>query len=186
MLARRAGALGKARPLGPALSLFLGRRDLFPAPDGAVHPGHHRRRPVGPQGTAESPTAIEAPSRGASCCSAKRRGLEVAPELASETERSASGRPCASHGTTREQRCWLQRPQRSEQVAQVQAKAKGHLQDIWLAETKDRAEKAFASSWRPTAPRRQGHGLLAKDRAGLLTFYAFRLSTGSTCARPIP
>ena len=100
-LARRAGALGKARPLGPALSLFLGRRDLFPAPDGArqaMHPGHHRRRPVGPQGTAgnrrrlsrERPVVARAAAR-----SQAARPRVWRPSWPSETERSASGRPCA-------------------------------------------------------------------------------------------
>ena len=79
-LARRAGALGKARPLGPALSPFLGRRDLFPAPDGArqaMHPGHHRRRPVGPQGTAGN----------------RRRLSRERPVVARAAARSQAARP---------------------------------------------------------------------------------------------
>ena len=95
------GALGKARPLGPALSLFLGRRDPFPAPDGArqtMHPGHHRRRPSGAARNCwQSPTAIaRAPSRGASCCSISScAASRWRPSWPSETGRSASGRPCA-------------------------------------------------------------------------------------------
>ena len=47
-----------------------------------------------------------------------------------------------SHGTTREQRCWLHKTGNvlNKLPKSLQAKAKGHLQDIWMAETKDRAE----------------------------------------------
>ena len=73
-------ALGKARPLGPALSLFLGRRDLFVEHDkqcilviiGADQWG--RKELLGAQSLL-----------------LERRGLEVAPELAV----GGFWRPCA-------------------------------------------------------------------------------------------
>ena len=182
-LARRAGALGKARPLGPALSLFLGRRDLFPAPDGArqaMHPGHHRRRPVGPQGTAGNRRRLprERPSRGASCCSiSSGAASEVAPELAVGDGALGFWKALReSHGTTREQRCWLHKTGNvlNKLPKSLQAKAKGHLQDIWLAETKDRAEKAFDFFLEAYGTKYdKATACLAKDRAGLLTFYDF-------------
>ena len=76
----------------------------------------------------------------------KRRGLEVAPELAVGDGALGFWKAVReSHGTTREQRCWLHKTGNvlNKLPKSLQAKAKGHLQDIWLAETKDRAEKAF-------------------------------------------
>ena len=181
-LARRAGALGKARPLGPALSLFLGRRDLFPAPDGArqaMHPGHHRRRPVGPQGTTgnrrrlsrERPVVARAAARsqaarprGGARAGRRRRGARLLEGLAREPRHDARTALLAA-----------QDRQRSEQVPKsLQAKAKGHLQDIWLAETKDRAEKAFDFFLEAYGAKYdKATACLAKDRAVLLTFYDF-------------
>ena len=176
------GALGKARPLGPALSLFLGRRDLFPAPDGArqtMHPGHHRRRPVGPQGTAgnrrrlsrERPVVARASAlsqaarpRGGARVGRRRRGARLLEGLAQEPRHDARTALLAA-----------QDRQRSEQVAQVPpSQGQGHLQDIWLAETKDRAEKAFDFFLEAYGAKYdKATACLAKDRAVLLTFYDF-------------
>ena len=69
------------RDLSARRSLYiLGRRDLFPAPDGArqtMHPGHHRRRPVGPQGTAGN----------------RRRLSRERPVVARAAARSQAARP---------------------------------------------------------------------------------------------
>ena len=173
----------KREPLGPALSLFLGRRDLFPAPDGArqtMHPGHHRRRPGGAARNCwQSPTAIaRAPSRGASCCSISS-GAASRWRLSWPSETGALGFWKAvreSHGTTREQRCWLHKTGNvlNKLPKSLQAKAKGHLQDIWLAETKDRAEKAFDFFLEAYGAKYdKATACLAKDRAVLLTFYDF-------------
>ena len=95
-----------------------------------------------------------------------------------------------SHGTTREQRCWLHKTGNvlNKLPKSLQAKAKGHLQDIWLAETKDRAEKAFDFFLEAYGAKYdKATACLAKDRAGLLTFYDFpspTASSGATCARP--
>ena len=76
----------------------------------------------------------------------KRRGLEVAPELAVGDGALGFWKALReSHGTTREQRCWLHKTGNvlNKLPKSIQAKAKGHRQDIWMAETKDRAEQAF-------------------------------------------
>ena len=81
-----------------------------------------------------------------------------------------------SHGTTREQRCWLHKTGNvlNKLPKSLQAKAKGHLQDIWLAETKDRAEKAFDFFLEAYGAKYdKATACLAKDRAVLLTFYDF-------------
>ena len=51
------------------------------------------------------------------------------------------------YGTTREQRCWVHKTAHvlNKLPKGVQPRAKQHLQDIWMAETKEVAEKAFAS-----------------------------------------
>ena len=81
-----------------------------------------------------------------------------------------------SHGTTREQRCWLHKTGNvlNKLPKSLQAKAKGHLQDIWMAETKDRAEKAFDFFLEAYGAKYdKATACLAKDRAGLLAFYDF-------------
>ena len=107
----------------------------------------------------------------------KRRGLEVAPELAVGDGALGFWKALrASHGTTREQRCWLHKTGNvlNKLPKSLQAKAKGHLQDIWLAETKDRAEKAFDFFLEAYGAKYdKATACLAKDRAGLLTFYDF-------------
>ena len=107
----------------------------------------------------------------------KRRGLEVAPELAVGDGALGFWKALReSHGTTREQRCWLHKTGNvlNKLPKSLQAKAKGHLQDIWLAETKDRAEKAFDFFLEAYGAKYdKATACLAKDRAGLLTFYDF-------------
>ena len=81
-----------------------------------------------------------------------------------------------SHGTTREQRCRLHKTGNvlNKLPKSLQAKAKGHLQDIWMAETKDRAEKAFDFFLEAYGAKYdKATACLAKDRAVLLTFYDF-------------
>ena len=107
----------------------------------------------------------------------KRRGLEVAPELAVGDGALGFWKALReSHGTTREQRCWLHKTGNvlNKLPKPLQAKAKGHLQDIWLAETKDRAEKAFDFFLEAYGAKYdKATACLAKDRAVLLTFYDF-------------
>ena len=107
----------------------------------------------------------------------KRRGLEVAPELAvGDGARGFWKALRESHGTTREQRCWLHKTGNvlNKLPKSLQAKAKGHRQDIWMAETKDRAEQAFDFFLEAYGAKYdKATACLAKDRAGLLTFYDF-------------
>ena len=51
----------------------------------------------------------------------------------------------AVYGTTREQRCWVHKTANvlNKLPKSVQPRAKQHLQDIWMAETRAVAEKAF-------------------------------------------
>ena len=76
----------------------------------------------------------------------KRRGLTRAPELAIGD--GALGFWAALRevfGTTREQRCWVHKTGNilNAMPKSIQPKAKGHLHDIWQAETKADAEAAF-------------------------------------------
>ena len=107
----------------------------------------------------------------------KRRGLEMAPELA--VGDGALGFWTALreiHGTTGEQRCWVHKTGNvlNKLPKSVQAKAKARLQDIWMAETKAAAETAFdffVAAYR--AKYDKAADCLAKDRDALLTFYDF-------------
>ena len=76
----------------------------------------------------------------------KRRGLGTPPELA--TGDGALGFWKALRqvfGATREQRCWVHKTANvlNKLPKSLQGKAKGQLQDIWMAETKAEADKAF-------------------------------------------
>jgi len=77
---------------------------------------------------------------------------------------------------TREQRCWVHKTANvlNKMPKSVQTKAKGDLHEIWQAETKDDANKAFdnflekyAAKYAPACE------CLKKDRDVLLTFYDF-------------
>ena len=98
----------------------------------------------------------------------KRRGLEVAPELAVGDGALGFWKALReSHGTTREQRCWLHKAGNvlNKLPKSLQAKAKGHLQDIWMAETKDRADvRLLLGGLRRQV--RQGHGLPGQGPRG--------------------
>jgi transposase-like protein len=80
------------------------------------------------------------------------------------------------YGQTREQRCWVHKTANvlNQMPKSLQAKAKSHLQDIWMAETKAEAQMAFDFFI-------QAYGVkydraverLIKDRDRLLAFYYF-------------
>ena len=107
----------------------------------------------------------------------KRRGLEAAPKLA--VGDGAMGFWAALHevyGKTRVQRCWVHKTANvlNAMPKSVQPKAKAHLKDIWMAETKAAADAAFDFFV-------EAYGLkydravkcLTKDRDDLLAFYDF-------------
>ena len=78
--------------------------------------------------------------------------------------------------TTRDQRCWVHKTANvlNELPKGRQSKAKGMLHDIWMAETKAKAEKAFdlfIETFEAKYPK--ATACLAKDRDVLLTFYDF-------------
>jgi hypothetical protein len=107
----------------------------------------------------------------------KRRGLKQDPKLAIGD--GALGFWTALRevfATTREQRCWVHKTMNvlNALPKSLQAKAKGHLHDIWQAETKAEANVAFdffvatyGVKWDKAVAK------LVKDRDALLTFYDY-------------
>jgi putative transposase len=108
---------------------------------------------------------------------AKPRGLSVDPKLA--TGDGALGFWAALREifpATREQRCWVHKTANvlNRLPKSIQAKAKSMLQEIWMAETRQQADQAFAlfvSSFE--AKYAKAVACLVKDRDVLLTFYDF-------------
>ena len=107
----------------------------------------------------------------------KRRGLEAAPKLA--VGDGAMGFWAALHevyGKTRVQRCWVHKTANvlNALPKSVQSKAKAHLKDIWMAETKAGAEAAFDFFVEAYGVKYdRAVKCLTKDRADLLAFYDF-------------
>jgi len=107
----------------------------------------------------------------------KARGLSIDPKLA--VADGALGFWAAARKvwpTTREQRCWVHKTANvlNAMPKSIQPKAKGLLHEIWQAETKADAEKAFAqfiSTFEAKYPK--AAECLRKDREVLLTFYDF-------------
>ena len=80
------------------------------------------------------------------------------------------------YGTTREQRCLVHKTANvlNKLPKSVQPRAKQHLQDIWMAETRAVAEKAFDFFLEAYGPKYdKAVACLAKDRDVLLAFYDF-------------
>ena len=76
----------------------------------------------------------------------KRRGLAIAPELATGDGALGFWKALREvYGTTREQRCWVHKTANvlTKLPKSVPPRAKQHRQDIWMAETRAVAEKAF-------------------------------------------
>ena len=107
----------------------------------------------------------------------KRRGLKQDPKLAIGD--GALGFWTALRevfATAQEQRCWVHKTMNvlNAMPKSVQAKAKGHLHEIWQAETKATANAAFdffvetyGVKWEKAVAK------LVKDRDALLTFYDY-------------
>ena len=76
---------------------------------------------------------------------AKRNRENIWPNREFESRNRELPLP-TGYGTTREQRCWVHKTAHvlNKLPKGVQPRAKQHLQDIWMAETKEVAEKAFA------------------------------------------
>jgi transposase-like protein len=107
----------------------------------------------------------------------KRRGLEIGPKLAVGDGALGFWKALSQvFGTTRRQRCWMHKTGNvlDKLPKHVQARAKDNLHQIWMAETKDQAEKAFdhfVQSYEAKYPK--ATECLIKDREPLLTFYDF-------------
>ena len=108
---------------------------------------------------------------------AKQRGLTVDPKLA--TGDGALGFWAALrelYPATREQRCWVHKTANvlNKLPKSIQARAKSMLQEIWMAETRQQANRAFdlfIESFEAKYPK--AVSCLVKDRDVLLTFYDF-------------
>lgn len=107
----------------------------------------------------------------------KARGLIVEPKLA--TGDGALGFWAALKKvfpTTREQRCWVHKTANvlNKLPPGLQAKAKAMLHDIWMAPTREEAEKAFDLFVKTFEVKySKATACLSKDRAVLLAFYDF-------------
>jgi transposase-like protein len=107
----------------------------------------------------------------------KNRGLSQAPKLA--TGDGALGFWAALEEvfpTTRQQRCWVHKTANllNKMPKSLQPKAKAMLHDIWMAETRQKANEAFdlfIESFEAKYPK--AVECLVKDRDVLLTFYDF-------------
>jgi transposase-like protein len=107
----------------------------------------------------------------------KQRGLSIAPKLA--TGDGALGFWAALRKVfpeTREQRCWVHKTANvlNNIPKSVQPRAKSDLHEIWMAETRENAHRAFdAFLEKYQAKYEAACRCLAKDRDVLLSFYDF-------------
>jgi putative transposase len=107
----------------------------------------------------------------------KQRGLATSPKVA--TGDGALGFWAALreiYPQTREQRCWVHKTANilNKMPKSIHEKAKAMLQDIWMAETRQEALKAFAlfvQTFEAKYPK--AVECLVKDQEVLLTFYDF-------------
>ena len=107
----------------------------------------------------------------------KRRGLRAGPELAVGDGALGFWKALGEvYGETRVPRCWVHKTANvlNQMPKSLQARAKGRLHDIWMAETKGEADKAFdffvdayGVKYDKAVER------LVKDRDRLLSFYDF-------------
>ena len=107
----------------------------------------------------------------------KRRGLECGPDLAVGDGALGFWKALRqAYGQAREQRFWVHKTANvlNKMPKSLQAKAKGHLHEIWMAETKDEAGKAFDYFLAAYGAKYdRAVRCLEKDRDVLLTFYDF-------------
>jgi putative transposase len=107
----------------------------------------------------------------------KRLGLKKAPKVAVGDGALGFWKALPQvFGDTRWQRCWMHKTGNvlDKLPKHIQARAKENLHQIWMAETKAKAEKAFdhfIKSYEAKYPK--AAECLAKDRDALLTFYDF-------------
>lgn len=108
------------------------------------------------------------------CCSSRLKGWSSRPSWPSATRRWGSGRRV--YPSVRHQRCWAHKTANVPNYLprSVQPKAKAAPQAIWMAETREQAEKAcerFIATY--GAKCTKATECLTKDRDALLVFYDF-------------
>ncbi len=107
----------------------------------------------------------------------KSRGLAVAPELAIGDGAFGFWKALEQEfGVTRHQRCWVHKAMNvlNKLPKSVQPRAKADLKEIWMAESRDDAEKAFDRFLAKYGTKYdKAAECLAKDRDALLAFYDF-------------
>ncbi len=107
----------------------------------------------------------------------KRRGLVIGPELATGDGALGFWKALREvYGQTREQRCWVHKTANvlNKLPKGLQPRAKQHLQEIWMAETRAAAEKAYDFFLEAYGPKYdKAAACLEKDRDVLLSFYDF-------------
>ncbi len=107
----------------------------------------------------------------------KARGLQAGPQLAVGDGALGFWKALRKvYGQTRQQRCWVHKTGNvlNKLPKGKHGKAKGMLHDIWMAETRDQAHKAFdlfVESYQAKYP--QAVKCLTQDREVLLAFYDF-------------
>jgi len=107
----------------------------------------------------------------------KSRGLAVAPELAIGDGALGFWKALEQEfGATRHQRCWVHKAMNvlNKLPKSVQPRAKADLKEIWMAESRGDAEKAFDRFLaKYQAKYDKAADCLAKDRDTMLAFYDF-------------
>ena len=107
----------------------------------------------------------------------KRRGLDVAPELAIADGALGFWKALGEvWGKTREQRCWVHKTANvlNKLPKSIQRNAKIALQNIWMADTKAAAKAAFDHFAEVYGAKHdKAVACLTKDRSALLAFYDF-------------
>ena len=107
----------------------------------------------------------------------KARGLTVPPKLAIGDGALGFWKALEEEfGATRQQRCWVHKTMNvlNKLPKSMQPKAKADLKEIWMAEGRADAEKAFDRFLaKYEAKYDKAAACLAKDREALLTFYDF-------------
>jgi putative transposase len=107
----------------------------------------------------------------------KARGLAVPPELAIGDGALGFWKALEEEfGATRQQRCWVHKIMNvlNKLPKSVQPKAKADLKEIWIAESRKDADKAFGGFLaKYEAKYDKAAACLAKDQEALLAFYDF-------------
>jgi putative transposase len=107
----------------------------------------------------------------------KARGLTIDPKLAIGDGALGFWKALPQiYGATREQRCWVHKTANvlNKLPKHLQAKAKSDLQQIWMAATREEADRAFSTFVQCYESKyAKATECLAKDKAALLAFYDF-------------